>query len=32
MLCKDKNRLIWYNYPKIIVIKKERTYKVLESV
>ena len=28
MLCKDKDRLIRYNYPKIVVTQK---YKLLES-
>jgi len=32
MLRKDKDRLIRYNYPKIIVIKEKRTYKVLKSI
>ena len=33
ILRKDKNRLIRYNYPKLVVIRKEsRTYKVLESI
>ena len=31
MLHKDKNRLIRYNYPKIIAIREEKTYKVLKS-
>ena len=31
MLCKDKDGLIRYNYFKIIVIREERTYKILES-
>ena len=32
MLRKDKDRLIRYNYPKIIVIREEsQTYKMLES-
>ena len=32
MLRKDKDGLIRYNYPKIVVIREERTYKILESV
>ena len=32
MLRKDKDRLIRYNYPKITVIKKEKTYKIPKSV
>jgi len=31
MLYEDKDKLIRYNYSKIIVIKEERTYKMLES-
>jgi len=31
MLRKGKDRLIRYNYPKIAVIKEERTYKALKS-
>ena len=31
MLYKDKDRIIKYNYFKIIVINKERTYKVPKS-
>ena len=32
MLCKDKDGLIRYNYPKVIVIREEKIYKILESV
>ena len=33
ILCKDKDRLIRYNYPKVIVIREVgQTYKTLESV
>jgi len=32
MLYKDEDGLIRYNYPKIIAIKEERTYKILESI
>ena len=32
MLRKDKDGLIRYKYPKIIVIREEGTYKALESV
>jgi len=32
MLCKDKDGLIRYNYPKIAAIKEERTYKTLKSM
>jgi len=32
ILYKDKDGLIRYNYPKVIVIREERTYKTLESV
>ena len=32
MLRQDKDRLIKYNYPKVITIKKKRIYKTLESV
>jgi len=31
MLQKDKDRLIRYNYPKVIAIREDRTYKILES-
>ena len=32
MLRKDKDGLIRYNYPKVAATKKEKTYKILESV
>ena len=32
MLRQDKDGLIRYNYPKIIAIREEKTYKTLESV
>jgi len=32
MLRKDKDRLIRYNYPKIIATREEQTYKALESI
>jgi len=32
MLRKDKDRLIKYNYSKIVVIREEKTYKILESI
>jgi len=32
MLRKDEDGLIRYNYPKVIVTREEKTYKILESV
>jgi len=31
MLRKDKDGLIRYNYPKVIVIREKQTYKTLEN-
>ena len=32
MLRQDKDGLIRYNYPKVVVIREEKTYKALESI